>query len=105
MKYEHQINWANAYDVNLDAVSSGLAWNSSIYLLSTVQSLLLERMASLEVCTLYDRTNRTNSYDFLQIERVHIVNTHQFIFGNFVSQLGTVDCTTHQDINNRLVIG
>ena len=71
MKYEHQINWANAYDNNLDISSSVLARNGSIYLLSTVQLLLSERMASLEVCTLYDRKNQTNSYDFLRIKRVH----------------------------------
>ena len=41
MKYEHQINWANTYDdTKLDISSSGLAWNSSLYSLSTVQSLL-----------------------------------------------------------------
>ena len=28
-------------------------------------------MANSEVCTLYDRKNRTNSYDFLLITRVH----------------------------------
>ena len=59
MEYEHQINWTNVYAVKLDAASSRLAWNGSIYLLSTVQSLLSERMASSEVCTLYDRKNRT----------------------------------------------
>ena len=40
MKYEHQINWANAYDTNLDICSSGLARNGSIYLLSTRTSNL-----------------------------------------------------------------
>ena len=28
-------------------------------------------MTNLEVCTLYDRKNQNNSYDFLQIKRVH----------------------------------
>ena len=54
MKYEHQIDRSNVYDVNLDAVSSGLARNGSIYLLSTVQSLLSERMANSK------RVHRTN---------------------------------------------
>ena len=71
MNYEHQINWTNVYDVNLDAAISGLARNGSIYLLSTVQSLLSERIANSEVCTLYDHENRNNSYDFLLITRVH----------------------------------
>ena len=39
-KHEPQINWTNAYDINLDATSSGLAWNGSIYLLSTPTSNL-----------------------------------------------------------------
>ena len=40
MKYEPQINWSNVYNTNLDICSSGLSRNGSIYLLSTVQSLL-----------------------------------------------------------------
>ena len=75
MEYEYQINWTNVYAVKLDAASSRLARNGSIYLLSTVQSLLSERMASSEVCTLYDRKNQTNSYNFLRIKRVHALDS------------------------------
>ena len=75
MEYEHQINWTTVYAVKLDAASSRLARNGSIYLLSTVQSLLSERMASSEVCTLYDRKNQTNSYNFLRIKRVHALDS------------------------------
>ena len=66
MKYEHQINWANAYDTNLDLdiSSSGLSRNGSIYLLSTVQSLLSEQRKNLTCCTLYDRKNK-NFIQFL----------------------------------------
>ena len=39
MKYEHQINWADAYNANLDGASSGLSRNGLIYLFSTVQSV------------------------------------------------------------------
>ena len=35
MKYEHQINWANAYDNNLDILISRLVQNGGIHLLST----------------------------------------------------------------------
>ena len=75
MQHEPQINCTNAYDINLDASSSGLTLNGSIYLLSTVQLLLSERMASSEVCTLYDRKNQTNPYNFLQIKRVRALDS------------------------------
>ena len=71
MKYEPQINWANTYGTNLDISTSRSVWNGRIDLLSTLTLLVSERMANSEVCTLYDRKNRTNSYDFLRIIRVH----------------------------------
>ena len=75
MKYEPQINWADVYDANLDADSSGLARNGSIYLLSTPTLHPLEQMVNSEVCTLYDRKNYTNSYNFLQIKQVHALDS------------------------------
>ena len=73
MKYEHQINWANAYNTNLrvDISISRLVRNGRIDLLSTLTLHPPEQMANSEVCTLYDRKNRTNSYNFLLITRVH----------------------------------
>ena len=71
MKYEHQINWANACNNNLNISISRSVWNAWIVLLSTLTLLMSERMANSEVCTLYDRKNQTNAYDFLQITRVH----------------------------------
>ena len=71
MKDEHQINCTNVYTDNLDENVVGQAQNGSVYLLSTLQSLLSEWMASLEVCTLYGCKNQTNAYNFLRIERVY----------------------------------
>ena len=72
MKYEHQINWANAYDSNLDISISRLVRNGRIDLLSTLTLHLHppQWMANLEGCTSYDHKNRTNSYDFFRIIRV-----------------------------------
>ena len=61
MKYEPQIGWANTYDVKLDAASSGLARNGSIYLLSTPTSNLSRPCPTSTRCTSYDRKNWTNS--------------------------------------------
>ena len=44
MKYEHQINWANAYDNNLDDCTGRSVRNACIVLLSTLTLLVLERM-------------------------------------------------------------
>ena len=71
MKYEHQINWANACTHNLDGCAGRSVRNARIVLLSTLTLHPPERMANSEVCTLYDRKNQTNSYDLLRIERVH----------------------------------
>ena len=71
MKYEHQINWANAYDTNLDACTGRSVRNTWIILLSTLTLHLPRWMANSEVCTLYDRKNWTNLYNFLRIIRVH----------------------------------
>ena len=68
MKYEHQINWANAYNNNLDISTGGLLQNQSIDFLFTLTLLVSERMVNSEVCTLYDHKNRTNSYEFLRIK-------------------------------------
>ena len=92
MKYEHQINWANAYDTNLDVYISGLARNGSIYLLSTVQSLLSRPCPNSEVCTLYDRKNQTNSYDFLRITRVHALFLSVSFKPNFVEFALVIIC-------------
>ena len=71
MKYEHQINWANAYGTNLDDCTGRSVRNAWIGLLSTLTLHPPEWMANFEVCTLYDRKKWTNSYDFLRIKRVH----------------------------------
>ena len=71
IKYEHQINWANACDTNLDDCTSRSVRNARIVLLSTLTLHSPKRMANLEVCTLYNRKNRIILYDFLQIIRVH----------------------------------
>ena len=57
MKYEHQINWTNACDTNLDDCTGRLVSNARIVLLSTLTLHPPERMTNLEVCTLYDRKN------------------------------------------------
>ena len=75
MKYEHQINWANACYNNLDNGSKRLLQNGLIYVIYTSTSNLSERMANSEGCTSYDRKNRTNSYNFLRIKRVHVLDS------------------------------
>ena len=57
MKYEHQINWTNVYNYNLDDTVVGQAQNRSIDLISIRKSPLSEQMANSEVRTLYDRKN------------------------------------------------
>ena len=52
MIYEHQINWANEYDTNLDISISRLVWNALIVLLSTLTLHPPEWMANSEMCTL-----------------------------------------------------
>ena len=71
MKYEHQINWANACDTNLDDCTGRSVWNAWIVLLSTLTLHPPERMGNSEVCTLYNRKNWIILYDFLRIIRVH----------------------------------
>ena len=64
MKYGHQMNWADAYNTNLDACTGKTVRNGRIdLLLSTLTLHPPERMANSEVCTLYDRENQTNSYN------------------------------------------
>ena len=70
MKYEHQINWANAYDINLEDNVVGQAHNGSNDLISIRKLPLSERMANSKGCTSYDFKNQTNSYNFLRIKRV-----------------------------------
>ena len=53
MKYEHQINWADAYGTNLDACISRLVRNGSIYLLSTPTYHVSEGMENSEARTSY----------------------------------------------------
>ena len=57
MKVEHQINLANTYDTN--------------YLSSTHTYHVSQPCPHSTRCTLYDCKNQTNSYNFLQITRVH----------------------------------
>ena len=71
MELKHQINLANAYNNNLDISISRSVQNALIFLLSTLTLHPPGWMANSEVCTLYDRKNLTNSYDFLRIIRVH----------------------------------
>ena len=71
MKYEHQINWTNACDTNLDDCTGRLVRNAWIVLLSTLTLHPPEWMANSKGCTSYDHKNRTNSYDFLRITRVN----------------------------------
>ena len=84
MEYEHQINWANAYDSNLDISISRLVRNGSISLISTLTLHPTKWMANLEVCTLYDRKNRTNSYNFLRIKQVNALDSSVSFKSTFV---------------------
>jgi hypothetical protein len=71
MKYEPQINWANAFNNNLD-ISTGRSASELLVVPYFTSSSLLSRPCPYSTRrTLYDRENRTNSYDFLQIKRVH----------------------------------
>ena len=74
MKHEHQINWANARDTNLDDCSGRSVRNALIGLLSTLTLHPPEWMANSEECTLYDHKNQTNPYDFLRIKRVNALD-------------------------------
>ena len=71
MKYEHEINWTKVYNDKLDSTAVQLVQYRLILLLSNPTSNLSERMANLEVGTLYDCKNQTKSYDFLRTARVH----------------------------------
>ena len=57
MKYEHQINWANACDTNLDDCTGRSVWNARIILFSTPTLHPPEWMANSEVCTSYNFKN------------------------------------------------
>ena len=71
MKYELQINWANAFNNNLD-ISTGRSTSELLVVPYFTSSLLLSRPCPYSTrCTLYDRENQSNSYDFLRIKRVH----------------------------------
>ena len=52
MKYEYQINWADAYNTNLDARTNRSDQHALIVLLSTLTLHPPEWMANSEVCTL-----------------------------------------------------
>ena len=71
MKYEHQINWANVCSNKLDISTVRSALELSVVPYFTSSSLLSQLCPNLICCTLYDRKNRINSYDFLRITRVH----------------------------------
>ena len=71
MKYEHQINWANAYDTNLDNCTGRLVRNGRIDLLSTPTYHVSRPCPHSTCCTLYDRKIKLNSYNFLRITQVH----------------------------------
>ena len=51
-KYEHQIKWTLAHDINLDIFSVGLLWSRWIDLLSIRTSNLSERMENSTFCHL-----------------------------------------------------
>ena len=87
MKYEYQINWSDAYDNNLEIVTVRFASDPSVVPHSIPTSLLLERMKNLTCCTLYDRKNQTNPYNFLQITRVQHMPCH---FPSLSSLLWTI---------------
>ena len=71
MKYEPQINWANAFNNNLD-ISTGRSASELLVVPYFTSSSLLSRPCPYSTrCTLYDRENQCNSYDFLRINRVH----------------------------------
>ena len=57
MKYEHQINWTNVYNDNLDDAVVGQAQNGLNDLIFIRTLHPPEWMANSEVCTLYDRKN------------------------------------------------
>ena len=61
MKYEHQINWTNVYNNNLDDWTSRLVGNASIVLLFTLTLHPPEWMANSKGCTSYDHKNQINS--------------------------------------------
>ena len=58
-------------------------------------------MANSEVCTLYDRKNQTNAYNFLRIKRVHALNSSVSFkptsvdFDLFIDMLALLQFSTH----------
>ena len=91
MIYGHQINRANVYAINLDSCTGRSVRNACTVLLSTLTLHPPEWMANSEVCTLYDRKNRTNPYDFLQIKRVHALLISVSLKPNFVDFTLVID--------------
>ena len=75
MKYEHEINWANVYDTNLDDCTGRSVRNGRIDLLSTLTFTRTDGKFGSVYSTLYDRKNQTNSYNFLRIKRVHAMDS------------------------------
>ena len=61
MKYEHQINWTNAYNTNLDIYHVRYVSDQFSILYLNPTSHPPEWMANSEVRTLYDRKNLTKS--------------------------------------------
>ena len=64
-----QIDWFNAYDVNLDADSIEFTQNSSIYLLSTPTLNLLRPCPNLEMhhCTVWKKWNTIKNRAILAV--------------------------------------
>ena len=48
-------------------------------------------MANSEECTLYDRKNQTNAYDFLRIKRVHALDSSVSFKSTFVDIASVID--------------
>ena len=103
MKYEHQNNWANSCYTNLDISISRSVRNARIVLLSTLTLHPPECMANSEVCTLCDRKNLTNSYDFIQITQVYALSLSIFFKPIFVDVAIVIDMLSLSAIHHRRV--
>ena len=90
MKYEHQINWANTHNNNLDDCTGRSVQNAWIVLLSTLTLNLSRNGWKIRRCTSYNRKNWNNSYDFLQITRVHALLHSVYFKPTFVDYTSVI---------------
>ena len=65
----------------------------SIYYLTLDQFTRIGTDEKFDCCTLYDRKNRTNSYDFLRIKQVHAVDLSDSFKPMFVVIAFIIDMT------------